>query len=433
MRYGYSILDSLAKGYAMSNSGYFLNWAWRHKVIPMACVLLAPCYLWPLGACDAFQPGDRPDAMVEYLLQANAANFESFAFVQTKFTVTLAYAHGLENGLKGIWLDEPEPVVGHVFWAFDHETFRRSETYSNETIAKHERWEGGFLHRTYTNIHTCWNSDLQLEAEAGQIFQVRTKKAGYAEGFQPFSVGLAQKVLRDRATIAKSKYHGGITYLGERDLEGRRLPVLESQMHFDGYRDDNLQIDDIWVDPEHGYLPKRVDTYYMTKSKPRMTTIVQEFKELGHGRWMPAMYRYVNMTADPVRCHELRVLEVDADNPPSPEIFEMRVPEHTSRGGHNNITNENYLAKQGRVSLASFRSDGTLRPDQDELELNTAIRSSPSPGTTLGTNPDQGPSQVSVWPFAQAKPGNGITWTLIALASTLLVVALLLRKWARAR
>jgi hypothetical protein len=366
------------------------------------------------------------DALVGFLLQGARSSRESFAFLQAKLRITNASARTERDAIEGRWLPDPAPVDCEVFWAFHGDNFRRDDVYSPEVIKQHETKEGSLLTRSYTSRFAVWNSSLEMSYDPdppGQMFFVGQKGERNLEGWNPFNVAMVLPP-DQRAQLLTGKHNGRVSYLGERELEGRSLAILEFTYP---YAQGHAQIDDYWIDPDHGYYPVRIDTYYDTKDEVAMVTVVKEFLEVDGPRWLPKSATYVNLRVrkDGIasRVIEYRLREVNVDVPPNPEVFQLSVPPDTR--GHNRITNQRLTCPSGRVRLTAFRSDGTLREDQGDLAaFRSAMQSPVDPKQSLGAF--AGESTVPSWPFIGRNGSASRVWIVVALAAGVAALAVAL-------
>jgi hypothetical protein len=276
----------------------------------------------------------------------------------------------------------------------------------------------------YDTHYALWNSALELTYGVKDYFRIRRKGTVRPEGWNPFNVGFTD-TLHDRLDVLRTKYSGGGRYRGETQLNGEQYHLLELWFPFGKNKN---QIDLYWIDPRHGYLPARIETYYDSTDKLAMLTVVKSFREIPPGRWITELARYFNLQS--MRCREFQLVDVEVDDSDRPEVFQIAVP--PMQFAISEITKQEFHCRSGRVGLRHFNNDGSLAQGQTDV-----VPWSPSETHEAATLPDAtGPSTVPPWPFALGASGTKKwLWGLLASCAALAGMGLVLaaRKWLRSR
>jgi hypothetical protein len=389
------------------------------------CVLAQP------APCN--EPPKAHDDMLQFILEANRAHCQKFPFMAARFREFTGSAASWQDAIEGRFLPEPKPVVCNIFWAFDGENFRRDEIFAPEDIKRFSERRGRLTTYRYQNNRGLWNSTLDLYLEHAGHFTIHRRGHFGLEGWQPFNIGMGLPLYQHVPRILKFE-EGRARYVGERELDGRRVPVLETS-----FRETNgttRQLDRYWIDPERGYIPIRVETYFNDKlAIPALLIVIREFRSIGNGIWFPSLARFTFVSPGTVdHVSEWQLVDVDIENRPAPDVFSYGVPQEAAPGtelfGTNDLTREKLEVHKGRISLAYFHSDGRLREDQQNVTVRPSPGSSRAGGATSVIRSQE--STVPIWPFARADSRSPWEWVALFVLLVLLVALLLwLRAWRR--
>lgn len=361
--------------------------------------------------------------LVEFLLNGNQAYYDSFPYLTAKFRVTRGYAKTLTDGLEGRWLPETEPLVCHCFWAFDGENEIRRDEYLRDDVAKHP---------SAVTQHALRKGSLLASYQPGQIFHIQDRSAAppYFQWYQPLNFG-RNAPLHEAVRFIRGQPGGSVSYEGEKDLDGKQMHVLKMDQSGPG-PNPHHQTDRFWIDPIHGYVPVRIETFIDEEREPRQLFVVTEFQKIKGERWIPCLFRNLILEIGGrmpgLALTEMALDEVDADRKPAAAVFELQVAKGVN--GSNEIRHETMRSRTGRLSLSSFRPDGTLVDEHGDFEM-TPTRSRVNEG--VRPPPDGAESLVPTWPFATAANSKARwLWTILGVFSIILAGVLFVRYWRRA-
>jgi hypothetical protein len=363
--------------------------------------------------------------MIRFLLDGARANHERFAFLTVKLRwLRYARARTFEDALAGKWLDDPAPAVAHITWAYSNGRYSSDAKYDAETLRRFEKRDekGRVVYRSLWNNRCVWNRAVEFSVETDIVQSIAP--ASYHYGFSLFGCGKFFPMYE-----LPARYGGSFEYVGVEKWDKRRLSVLR-------LRSPRGQIDEFWIDPARGFIPIRLITRLVDSHRNPPVELLQiqevfEVREVGSGRWLPTRIRYGSHRQPFVPGYEVIVDEIDADHPPPEELFEIRLK--PGARAFDRFHTGWIKTHTGRLSLANFRSDGTLVPGQTELEWQPP--NPPSSGSTVRLA-DDAAAAVPQLPFAPRRPWQSMRfWQIVGVIVAVLagVAAIVLRRLKASR
>jgi hypothetical protein len=308
--------------------------------------------------------------------------------------------------MAGKWLNDPPPPVGHITWAYSNGRYSCDEKYDAKTLRRFEKRDdkGRLVERSLRNERCVWNSSVEISLASDGSPAIAPATHEFC--FSPFGCGKLLPIYKLTESYGGSFEYGGIEQWGD-----RQLSVLR-------HRPNASQTDEFWIDPDRGFIPIRLITRVLVlrirRDPPLELVQIQEVfqvRDLGNGRWLPTRIRYAEQGESPVNGYEVIVDEIDVDRPPPEELFEIKV--EPGRRALDRFHIGWVKTHTGRLSLASFRSDGTLVPGQTELEWQPL--NPPSSGSTVRLAGDDA-AAVPQWPFAQRRPWQSMRfWQIVGV------------------
>jgi hypothetical protein len=235
---------------------------------------------------------------------------------------------------------------------------------------------------------------LYFEGTTAHLDAVNTRTQ---EDVTPLNYGIGAPIdqqIRDRQ----------VRYDGEHELGSRKLPRLTLS--------GGKQTDVVWMDPEHGFNPVRVETYFPPEKTPHVVTELSDFREFSEGRWVAFLQRQVvhSEKPTPFMVLETKVLEFDCEAPAEAQL-RLQIRPGTWISNYLSPGHRGFQTRTGVVSLDNFREDGTLTAGSDDIVLFAGGASSPIEPTTMTD-----PTLVDDSWFASG-------WRFAFVVSLLLVVA----------
>lgn len=377
--------------------------------------------------CLETAPSEHRD-MLDYLLQGNQAQRAKYPFISARITYTRAYADSVAEAFAGKYRAEPTLVVCQVNWAQLGDKVRYDEVFDAETLRRGEKTQGDVSIRSHATFLSVRDGRTEAAYEPGQTFNTghdSTAGMGYTT---PFSLHYRQSI-RERADYLKRQFNGTVRYLEERELEGKRYPVIE--YYFKAGTGD--QREHRWIDVRRGFWPIRTESF--VNGKLADIVVVSEVRDLGQGRWLPTAYRVVepnprSLVHNAIYVYDFQVQAFDVDQPPPASTFVLQVP--PGKAGFSRADMRPIQAKTGRIDLSHLQADGTPAPGQNEI---VAFR----PKGRQNADPNNSPllplvapakSTVPRWPFDRGTPSPWSSgWLLLAAAAVLMAtVAVLYRR-----
>ncbi len=184
-------------------------------------------------------PSTGAGAIVQYLALGCRAHRDRFPFASARLTVTTAYARTVEDAYAHRWASEPEPIVLRVSWVTDGDTTRCDETYPPDLMEKEKASMKATGIGHYLDTRSVRRSRFELWdiVTTAQLFAAPLGQHTY-EGWSPFNLKTGPPV------DERVRLHNA-TYVGDRDLDGSRLPVLRISLAAQGVE----QVDYYWIGP----------------------------------------------------------------------------------------------------------------------------------------------------------------------------------------
>jgi hypothetical protein len=159
----------------------------------------------------------------------------------------------------------------------------------------------------------------------------------------------------------------GRTYLETRTSDPTKFTMIpEGPRIIDGWTAINIGIQ--WtsqrdtvlstysLDPEHGYLPRRVITRVNGKVYARHE--ITRFRECSKSRWFPDEIVYVTHQNEsaPYPATIFRVTELEVDRPPQPSDFTIDVPAGTQVCGCEPSDGVYYLKQDEKINISDLKN-----------------------------------------------------------------------------
>ncbi|SRR5579875_2151378 len=251
------------------------------------------------------------------------ANRESFRTISCRFRVTDAQSDSVEEALTGkIRIASSHEYLWHV-----NENNVRYEDLCDESLYKQNLLKG--IERKDSEIGAPCLPSARLTDGSIHLIYSPVSNTGNIRGpsnpgrgidITPFNIGgcFGDDEKYNPSVMINNVFKGELICLDHHDklINGEEMISVSvgkspTQPHYD-----------FVFDVAHGFLLKQITIY----SEAMMHGYVTEVKKCSHGRWFPMHSILIVGKKAPFFVKEVKVVDLDVDNPPKEEVFALEMP-----------------------------------------------------------------------------------------------------------